>query len=178
MSTGTKTRTTQILAIMNVIAWMAFIGYAINAGAILTSYVVSWFNPNASKNMYLQLNKNVLEQYSFLQYTMSISFMFAILCIKAQIALLVTRVLGKVNLENPFKTRVALALEKISYLLITIATLAFLANAHTDWLQKRTGIEGDKLTTQEILVTAGLVFIISQIFRRGVELQAESDLTV
>ncbi|PQJ12240.1 hypothetical protein CJD36_000325 [Flavipsychrobacter stenotrophus] len=104
--------------------------------------------------------------------------MIAIVGMKAQTAFLVTKVLGKVNMQNPFKIRVAIALEKISYLLLSIATAAFLANEHADWLQKRAGIEGDKLTTQEFLVTAGLVFIISQIFRRGVELQAESDLTV
>jgi hypothetical protein len=48
----TQTKTEQILAVMQIMAWVAAVGYAIEAGAILISYGVSCVNPEGAKNLY------------------------------------------------------------------------------------------------------------------------------
>jgi len=43
---------------------------------------------------------------------------------------------------------------------------------------KTTGEAPESIEAGEILFMAGLVFVIAQIFKRGVEMQAENELTV
>jgi len=88
------------------------------------------------------------------------------------------KVLSKVNLQNPFTTEVARLLERISVVLLGIAIVAFMNNAQAGWLLKTNGVAQYKLAIDEFLFMAGLVYIISQVFKRGVEIQTENDLTV
>ncbi|TDE17149.1 DUF2975 domain-containing protein [Dyadobacter psychrotolerans] len=176
MKTDTKTK--QILQVMHVLTWIAFIGLMIEAGAILVSYAVSCVNPEAVKNLYKDLNLEELREFSFWQYTMSVSFLVAISGMKAYVLFLVIQALSKVNLENPFTIEVVLILEKISYNLLGVWIVAVINNRQTEWLLRRTGITSETLAAEEFIFMAGLVFIISQVFKRGVEIQSENDLTV
>jgi hypothetical protein len=178
MEIKTKTRTEQILTVMHILAWVAFIGFEIEAGAIIISYGVSWFNPESAKNLYKGLNLYNLSQFNFWYYTLSVSFMVALAIMKAQVAYLVIKTLSKVNLMNPFKIEVAILLEKISYLLMGLWCVAMLNNAHNSWLLKLTGALQADWVRGEFIFMAGLVFVISQVFKRGVEIQSENELTV
>lgn len=178
MEIKTKTRTEQILTVMNVLAWVAFIGLMIKAGAILISYGVSCVNPEAAINLYREQNLYSLRQFSFWHYTSTVSFMITLSGMKAIILYLVIKILSKVNLVNPFTTEVAQKLEMISYVLLGIWIVSVLNNAHNHWLLKRTGEPQGDMASGEFLFMAGLVFIISQVFKRGVEIQSENDLTV
>jgi hypothetical protein len=178
MEIKTKTRTQGILTIMHILAWLAFIGFMIKAGVILISYGVSCVNPEAARNLYMGLNLYNLSQFSFWHYTLSVFLMVAILFAKAFAFFLAIRILMNVNMANPFKIEVARIIQRIGYVLLITWFIAVAANAHTDWLLKTTGeLYGDWVET-EIIFMAGLVFIISQVFKRGVEIQSENDLTV
>ena len=78
-----KTRTEQILTVMYILTWVAFIGLAIKAGAMLISYGVSWVNPEASRNLYNGLSLDTLRQFSFRQYSLSVFFMVVLASMKA-----------------------------------------------------------------------------------------------
>ena len=52
MKTLLKTRTGQILTVMPILAWVAFVGYLLEAGAVLVSYGVSVVNPEVATNLY------------------------------------------------------------------------------------------------------------------------------
>ncbi len=82
------------------------------------------------------------------------------------------------NLVSPFNLRIARLLQKISFVLVAAAFIALLADAHSEWLLNNAALAQDEHATGELLFTAGLVFIISQVFRRGVDLQTENELTV
>jgi hypothetical protein len=178
METHSKTRTEQILMVMHILAWVAFIGLLIKTGAIIISYGVSCVNQVAARNLYMGLDLYDLRQFNFWQYTMSVSFLVAFSGMKAHVAFLVTKTLSKVNLKNPFTLEVSHILEKISYVLAGLWVISILHNAHASWLLKRTSILQETMTAGEFVFIAGLVFIISQVFKRGVEIQSENDLTV
>ena len=178
MEIKAKTRTEQILTVMHILAWVAFIGFLIEAGAILVSYGVSCVNPEAANNLYKGLNLYNLRQFNFWHYTLSVSFMVALSCMKAFVSFLAIKTLSKVNLVNPFKIEVALILERISYVLFGTWLVAMLKSAHTSWLVKITGELHGSWASGEFIFMAALVFIISQIFKRGVEIQSENDLTI
>ncbi len=178
MNMETKTRTEQILTVMHILAWVACIGLMIEAGAILVSFGVSCVNPQAAKNLYQGLDLYRLRQVSFWHYTQAVSFMFALAGMKAYVVFLVIKTLAEVKLRNPFKIEVALKIETISYVLLGIWLVALVSSAHVGWLLKTTGEVYPIGASGEFLFAAGLVYIISQIFKRGVELQSENELTV
>jgi hypothetical protein len=173
-----KTRTEQILQVMHILAWVAFVALLIESGAILVSYGISSVNPEAARNLYRGLNLHNLRVFNFWHYTMTVSFVVALAGMKAFVAFLAIKTLSKVNLENPFKIEVAIILEKIGYVLFGTWFIAMLSNAHTGWLLKKTGELHGNWVSGEFIFMAGLVFIISQVFKRGVEIQSENDLTV
>ena len=79
---------------------------------------------------------------------------------------------------NPFKIEVARIIQRIGYVLLGTWFIAMLSNAHTGWLLKKKGALHGDWVAGEFIFMAGLVFIISQVFKRGVEIQSENDLTV
>lgn len=178
MEKQSKNRTEQILRVMYVLSWIAFIGLLVKTGAILVSYSVSLIHPEASHNLYRGLNLHDLRDYNLWFYTQAVSFMVAFSGMKAYVFYLVIRALSKVNLRSPFTLDVAHLLEKISYVLLGIWVVALLHNAQTEWFAKRQVVYLDQWATEGFFLMAGLVFIISQIFKRGVEIQAENELTV
>ena len=178
MKVGSRTKTHEGLAAMQILAWIAFIGYMIEAGAKLTSYAVSYVNPAAAKNLYLGLNLYDLRQLDFWQYSVAVLFLTLLPLMKSYIAWLVISTLSKFNMNNPFTAGVAGKLEKISFAAFVTWCVTIFNNAYITWLMKKTGgLQGNLLAT-EFIFMVGLVFIISKIFRRGVEIQTENELTI
>jgi len=178
MEFKTQTRTGQILTVMNILAWVAFIGFAIEAGAILFSYFFSVMSAEGARNIYKGVDLYNLRQYSFWHYTGTVSFMVAFPIMKSYISYLMITVLSKINLASPFKMETAIRLEKISIQLFGMWLVGMLNSAHMTWLMKATGELYGNYVSSESIFMAGLVFIVSQVFKRGVEIQAENDLTV
>ncbi len=175
---NTKTKTETILTVMNVLTWILFIGLMIEAGAVLVSYGVSIVNPKALMKMYKGLDFYSLSQYDFWHYTGIISLKASILIIEAYTASLVIKVLSAIKITNPFTMDVALRLEKIAYMLILAWGAIILYNGQLKWLSKQVvGLQEQSLSA-ELIFYAGLVFVIAQIFKKGVELQTENELTV
>ena len=174
-----KTRTQQILDALHVVAWLAFIGYAINAGTVMVSYIISCNNPAADRNLFTGIiDVYPLKGLSMANYTAYASFVVVIFAMKSYVWLLVTKALKNINLINPFKMEVVRLLERISYVLLEIWIVGVIGDSYAvRVLGIGKGLLKDSYT-QEFLFMAGLIFIISQIYKRGVELQSENDLTV
>src|ERR1700760_1603633 len=110
-----RTRTENILRIMHVIAWIIFVGICIQAGAMLTSWLVTLYNPAWSKNLYLKLNFFELLRYDTDYYSTLMAFIVTLLALKAYIAYLGIKICMKLNFVKPFSAEVAQAVEKISF---------------------------------------------------------------
>lgn len=173
-----RTRTKQILKVMHLLAYIAFIGFMIQAGAMVISYIVSCFNPEGAKNLYQGLNLYSLRKFDFDHYSFHVTFLVILTLLKAYIWFKVIKTLSKLSLTNPFTMEVALQLEAISYILFGTWVIGVLNTLHTSWLLKATGIQYGTEVSGEFIFMAGLVYIISQVFKRGVELQTENELTV
>ena len=174
----TQTKTEQILMVMSILAWVAFVGYMIEAGAILYSYVESWSIPEAAQNLYRGLNLYNLKQFNFWYYTLSVSFMVALSIMKSYVSFLVVKTLSKFKLKEPFSLEVARNLEKISHVAFGTWLITMLSNANIAWLMKITGELHGNYISGEFIFMVAIVFIISQVFLRGAEIQKENELTV
>ena len=179
MGTGNVySNTKQVLRVLYFLTWIAFIAVSVKAGAIIISFVVSWMNPEAARDIYKGMDLHALKAFSTWHYSLAVAFMVVVLCLKATVLELAIKAMSKVNLANPFSSGVARIMEKISYTLLAASVIAILGNIHADWILKKTGLELEQSAGGEFLFVAGLVFVISQIFKRGVELQSENELTV
>lgn len=173
-----KTKTMQILTLMRVLSWVAFLGLMIKIGAILISYCVSIGNPQGAKNLYMGMDLFNLRMFNFWYYSTTVSLLIAIMVAEAYTAYLVIGVLSRIKLENPFKPEVAQRIEKISYLMLGTWAMAMMYNGQLRWLLKKMGNLQLDMISGDFIFLAGVVFVIAQIFKRGVEIQSENELTI
>jgi hypothetical protein len=104
--------------------------------------------------------------------------MIAVLLSEAYIAFLVIKVLSKIKMANPFTLEVSNILERLSYTMLGTWIVAMLYNGHTKWLLKKLPGLAVNLISGEFIFLAGVVFVIAQIFKKGIEIQSENELTV
>lgn len=173
-----KSRARLMLNIMYVLVWVAFLALMVESGAILFSYAITCVNPEASRNLYDGLNLYALYQISFFNYSVSALLMAAVPALKAYVCYLVIKIVSKVKLENPFQAGVAGMLERISMVLLWMLAAAVTYNIHTAWVYNELRPLQPDASASEYLFMAGLVYVISQVYKRGVEIQSENELTV
>lgn len=166
----TNTRTKKILRFAMILTWIVFIGLLVQTGAVVVSYGVSMFNPQAAKNLYMGLDLYAIHAYSVEHYTLAVFFTAAILAMKAFIAYIIIRDLSQVKMENPFTSDTAWTLEWISYLLAGISCLALFANIHAEWLLKSLGVPIPKAPLEAYIFITIIMYVIALVFKRGVEL--------
>jgi Protein of unknown function (DUF2975) len=177
MKSKTKTKTENLLMVMNILAWVVFIGLSIVAGSVIISWFVSIGNPQAAKNLYKGMNLYAYRQYSFVQYTFVVGYKVILYITQAYIAFLITRLLSKLNISRPFNTDVVQLMQKISYAILCVWLVTMVYNIHVVILEKNHGLVATYISGDSIFL-AGIVYVLAQMFKRGVEIQTENELTV
>ena len=173
-----KSKTERILTVMNVLAWIVFVGAMIDAGGDLTSWGISFWHPLAAKDLFNHLDLYALREFSVFHYSLAVLFSVAAMIMIGYTAYLVIKVLSKIKLSNPFTQEIAQRMERISYFLLATWILVMLKNLHTYWLQQQVPGVKVEYISGDFIFTAGVVFVFAQIFKKGVELQTEHELTV
>ncbi len=176
-----KTRTETILLVSKFLAILGGIGYAIIFGGQLTTLVASFINPDWAKRTYeVDLNLFSIRDHSTAYYVCAMCLKIAVSALKAIIWYVVFELLSKLKLQTPFSLEVEKKLEKIAYLLLGVWIVSsFFWKTYIYYLSKDTGIQLPANNTgDEYLFMAAMIYIISQIFKRGIEIQEENQLTV
>jgi hypothetical protein len=171
-----------ILKALNVVAWVIFIGLCVEAGALIFNFIFTLFKPIASNNIYKGLNLSELYQIHFAHYVGLMSFVLSLAILKAYLFYFVVEIFTKLNLGNPFNTEIAKLIEKIGFEAFVISIISIVAHQYTKGLIQD-GFDVDTIESywndsSAFMMMAAILFIISQIFKRGIELQNENDLTV
>lgn len=174
--------TKNILQLLNVASYIVFIGLCIETGAMLVSYTITLFNPAGTQNLYKGLNLSDAYAAHPLHYSVLALSMIGIAALKAYIFYLVILIFKELNMVKPFSESIAAFLYKISSVALGVSIAGFAAHMYTRMLDKR-GINTDVVENywsdyQAFLMMAGLIYIIAQIFSKGLALQRENDLTV
>lgn len=175
--------TSVILKILHVLSWIIFIGLCIQTGALLyTTFASLVFNPDAAKNLYEGLNLSDLYNFDRWYFAGIMSLIIAVSALKAYIFYQVIKIFLKINMVHPFSTEVAKLITGISYVALEVGIVTIMANGWCDWLIKR-GVNLPDLKSHlgeggEFLFFAAVIFFIGQVFKKGIELQTENELTV
>jgi hypothetical protein len=182
MEIKTKSRTKLILQILHIVAWLIFVGLSIEAGGLIVNFFFSVFKPEFVGNLYQKLDLSKMYQQSQWAFFGMYSLALVISILKATLFYIVIDLHYKLDLSKPFSNSVAKKISQISYSTFSIGILSYIARQTAKNLSHH-GYEIDKLSqfwvdSQAFIIMAAVVYVIAQIFKRGVELQNENDLTV
>ena len=176
-----KVKTETILTVSKYLALIGGIWNSILCGSQLVTLVVSFINPEWTKHMY-EFDQKLfsIREHSVGYYVWAMCLVIAISALKALVWYIVFDLLSKLKLQSPFSMEVEKKLERIAYLLLGVWIVSgFFWKTYVYYLSKDTGIQlpiadsGD-----EYLFMAGIIYIISQVFKSGIEIQEENSLTV
>lgn len=174
-------KTNIILTTLHVLAWILFVGICIKTGVLIFSLFITLLISGA-ENLHKGINLSSLYDYSIWHYVALSSLLIFISGLKAYLFYLAILIFRKLNLVNPFSTEVSEYISKISYTAIKIGLFLILVGAYCKWLVKK-GINFEQLNdllggASEYLVLGGIIFMIAQVFKRGLEIQTENELTI
>ena len=178
-----KTKTSAIWTIMHVLAWIVFVGLSIKAGSVLTSGVVSLFvSPETVKKVYMGMDLSGLYFYDRVWYIIIWGLITFIAILKALMFYQVIRIFLKINFDRPFSEDVSSLISLIGYIALGVGVITILVAGNCEWLAKR-GVEFPNMDAylgsgREYLLLGGVIYMISKVFKRGIEIQSENELTV
>lgn len=170
------------LMLITVIIWSIFIGLCIQAGTLLFTFVYSFFKPTVAQDLYEGLNLYPLFLEEVWFYGGIVTLILCVAILKAQLFYAMIRIFIKIDLIHPFSKEIAKLISTLSYIAFEISFFLVLARGCTSWLIKRSfeldGIQSYLSGAGEYFLLSALIFAIAQVFKRGVEIQAENELTV
>lgn len=178
-----KTNSGRVLSIMKFLFWLIFIGLCIQTGSLILTFILSLTGHiETASDLYLALNLSSLYERNVWQFINLMTLIIALSALKAYIAYLVVQIFTKINFDTPFNTITAERLSKISHVALGTGVLALIANGYNLYLFKRSLIDFSAQPyvegSREFLFLAGIIFVIAQIFKKGIALQNENELTI
>jgi hypothetical protein len=164
------------------VAWIIFVGLSIEAGGLIVNFVFSVFKPEFVGNLYQKLDLRDMYAESKWAFYGMYGFVLSIAILKACLFYLVIMLLHKLDLSKPFSSFVSKKILQISYYTFSIGMISYIARESAKNLQHH-GFASDKLNqfwadSQAFILMAAVIYIIAIIFKKGIELQNENDLTV
>ncbi|GEC80241.1 DUF2975 domain-containing protein [Flavobacterium aquatile] len=165
-----------------VIAWIIFVGLSIEAGGLIVNFFFSLYNPEFVQNLYQKLDLIQMYKESKLAFFGVYSFILIISILKACLFYAVISLMHKMDLSKPFHTFVAKKITQVSYFTLSIGFLSYIAKELVTDL-KHYGFVPDNLNqfwadSQAFILMGAVIYIIAIIFKKGVDIQNENDLTV
>lgn len=165
-----------------IVVWLIFVGLCIEAGGLIVNFFFSLYKPEFVQNLYQKLDLTTMYKESRLAFFGIYSFILTISILKACLFYTVIRLMHKMNLSKPFSTFVARQISQISYYTFSIGLLSYIARQLTKSVMHH-GFVTDSLSqfwgdSQAFILMGAIIYIIATIFKKGVDIQNENDLTV
>lgn len=167
---------------LHIVAWVIFVGLCIEAGGLLVNFFFSLFKPELVQNLYQKLDLIEIYKDSKWAFFGIYSLILFISLLKALLFYIVIRLMHKMDLSKPFNTFVSSQISQISYYTLAIGLIGYIASKIAKKLVHN-GFVTDNINqfwtdSQAFILMGAVVYIIAIIFKKGIELQDENDLTV
>lgn len=171
-----------VFIVLGVVSWIIFVGLCIEAGGLIVNYIFSLYKPEFVQNLYQKLDLSDMYHRSKWAYFSMYSFIMIISMLKVYLFYVVITLIGKLDLSKPFNRFVSEQITQIGYCTLSIGLFSYIARQSAKNLQHR-GYEIDQLDqfwvdSEAFILMAAIVYVIAAIFKKGIELQNEHDLTV
>jgi hypothetical protein len=179
-------KTDSVLKALEVISWLLFIGICIEAGGfIFNTFLTLVLNPVGANKFWTEVNLSELYNYNQSYFITVTSLMIIVAMMRAFMFYIIVKIFHdkKLSLSQPFNETVRHFILKIAYFALGIGLFSFWGAAYTRGLVNQ-GVQMPDLQYLRLggadvwLFMAVILFIIAQIFKKGIEIQNENDLTV
>jgi len=165
-----------------IVAWVIFVGLSIEAGGLIVNFFFSLYKPEFVQNLYQKLDLTEMYKDSRLAFFGIYSFILSISILKACLFYIVIRLMHTMDLSKPFNTFVSKQILLISYYTLSIGLLSYIARQLVKNLMHH-GFVPDSLNqfwadSEAFILMGAVIYIIATIFKKGVAIQNENDLTV
>ncbi len=169
-----------------IVSWIIFIGVCIEAGGfIFNTFYTLFINPEGVHKFYMQINLSELYNYDQSRYVTITSLMIIVAIMRALMFYIIVKIFHdkKLNLAMPFNETVKSFVLNIAYLALGIALFSFWGEKVTEGLVnqgiKMPDLQNLRLGGADVWMFMGVtLLVIAGIFKKGIELQNENDLTV
>lgn len=167
---------------LHIIAWIIFVGLCIEAGGLIVNFVFSIYKPEFLPNLYQKLDLSDMYNRGKSAFFAMYSFILLVSLLKAYLFYIVVSLMHKMDLSNPFSSYVSEQITKISYCTFSIGIISYIARQTAKTIEHH-GYAIDKLNqfwedSQAFILMAAVIYVIAVVFKKGVEIQNENDLTV
>ena len=167
---------------LHIVAWVIFVGLCIEAGGLIVNFIFSLFKPEFVQNLYQPLDLTEMYKDNKWPFFGIYGFILSISILKAFLFYIVIRLMHKMDLTKPFNTFVSDQILRISYYTLVIGLFSFIARQLAKNLSHH-GFVSDTLNqfwtdSQAFILMGAVIYIIATIFKKGVDIQNENDLTV
>lgn len=168
------------------ISWIIFIGLCIDAGGVLTNTVYAiFFNASIASSFWNHIDLSNLfntNQSSFITLT---TLMSIVGVLKVVLFYIIIKIFHdkKLDFNNPFNETLGKYIVNIAYCAIGIGLFSMWGSDIAEWLIGK----GEKLPTISKLKLGGadvwffmgfIILIFAKIFKKGIEIQSDNDLTI
>jgi len=181
-----KISTQQILKFLYILSWIIFIGVGIEAGAIIFNAIFTHFvDPKTATHFWKEVDLTNLYNRDSGYFLVETTLMSIVAVMRALIFYFIVKILHdkKLDLSQPFSKELRRFILNVSYLTLGIGLFSFWGIHYTQWLANQSLIMPD---IQHLgfggadvwLFMSVILFVIAQIFKRGIELQEENELTI
>lgn len=175
----------QMLNVLKIMCWIIFIGLCVEAGGIIFNiFYTTLYNRTGAGFFWNQIDFSDLYQFDKGHFLVVTSIMSIIAILKAILFYLIVKMLHNKNLSiaTPFNHMVKKFILIVAYIAIGIGFFSNYGVSYTEWLSqqgvKLPSIQLLKLGGADVWLFMGLVLIVlAYVFKRGIELQEEIDLT-
>jgi hypothetical protein len=167
---------------LHIVAWLIFVGLCIEAGGYLVNFFFSFYRPEIIPKLYQKLDISNLYYTNAPVFFGVYGFILSICMLKAHLFYILVMLMHKMELSEPFTSYVSRQILKISYYTLAIGLLSVIARRVVDSLEYH-GLANNRLNQLwtdggAFILMGAIIYIIATIFKKGVDLQNENDLTV
>lgn len=181
-----KITTQHILKIIYALAWIIFIGICIDLGGFIFNTFFSLFiNPEGAQHFWKETNLAALLKNSTSHFVSITSLMIIATALKALLFYLIVKLLHdkKLSLAQPFNKDVCRFIFNFMYITFGIGLFSLWGSNYTKWLLSldipMPSLEELKFGGANVWLFMGVVLLVlAQIFKRGIEIQEENELTI
>jgi len=177
--------TKQILLFLNILSWIIFVGVCIEAGGIIFNSVYALYKPTVATHFWNGTDLSALYAHDKGHFIAQTTLMSIATVMKALIFYLIIKLFygKKFNIPSPFHPVILRMVFNIAYLCLGAGLFSLWGTRYAAWIEEQ-GVQMPDIHYLGIgggdvwLFMAVVLMVIGQVFKKGIELQTESDLTV
>lgn len=165
---------------LQILAWIIFVGLCIEAGGLMVNFFFHLYNPDILHLLYMKLDISKLLQTDNYLFYLVFSAILTIAILKARLFYIIILLLNKLDLSKPFTGIITKNIFQLSYITCTIGGISYLFRLFAKNKLQNYADQLDPFweSGQAFILMAAILYILGSIFKRGMELQNENELTI